>query len=277
MKESARKTGLASGEFYDGTSLLEEARRYKTSREFLEIMRSNFYHADQLVAVGVGPRLLAVSCSLPQTFIGRDINPGSIQRALEFARDWKRYRQAEPFKTEFDWLDQERVQVKLDRIDEWTFELGSSFGNENADGYLASELFLHMSHAEVKGVFQEARRVLYSSGRMVFTVYPSGREDSLDEQFAELAGKAGVARRKVIRSGELNVKFLADKLAEAMPEIYGANKTKFWLDLQKIRVFKEEDIERMCKDAGLTLTFKQDVRCGMFPFAYRLVYSARRM
>ncbi len=275
MKEETRKKGLASGEFYDNTSILGEAQRYTTSRMFLEILHSNFYLADQLLSAGIGPRLLAVSCSLPQTFLGRDINPGSVRRALEFARNWKIYTDKEPFKTEFDWLDQNRVQVKLDRIDEHSFVLARDFGNETADGYLASELFLHMSPRGVRGVFEEARRTLYQNGKMVFTIYPSGKSESLDEKFAELAGAVGIHRKQFMREGAIDISTLARKIEGKNPHLYQANKKRFWLDLQKIRVFKEADIEKMCKEAGLILTGKQDVRCGMFPFAYGLVYSAR--
>jgi len=275
MEEKDRKEGLASGEFYDNVGLLEEAQRYQTSERFLEILHTNFYSSDYLLSAGTGPRLLATCCSVPRLYCGRDINPGSIHRAKEFVRDWKKYRDVEPFKTEFDFLEKKKLEIRFDNAG---FSLKEAFPktmDSSADGYLASELFLHMSPEEVKITLQEAQRTLYNSGRVVFTVYPTGKEDSLDKQFANLAGLAKIERKSIIKDGVINIQSLARKIKSKNPQLYEDNKKRFWLDLQKIRVFQESQIEKMCKDVGLLLMDKEDVRCGMFPFAYRLVYSAQ--
>jgi len=271
---------LESKQFYDSTDLLEEAQRYKTSDRFLEILYENFKNSKRLLSVGVGPRLLTISSGLTEEFYGLDSNKGSIERSKQFIISWPLYTDDEPFKTEFDFLKQKGIHPYFN---EWKFYVGKipkGFPERFAgtlDSMLASELFLHLTNQEVEDILVMAKKNLRKGGRFVFTTYPSGNPDSLDEKFAELALKVGIERTELIKGGVINIQRLARKLKRRenyeRRSKYERNREKFWLDLDKVRVFPTEQIENWIEKSGLNITSKEDVRCGMFPFAYRLVYS----
>jgi len=113
--------GLESKEFYDGTGLLSEVKRYKTPRETLGFLHRHFKDIENLFAIGTGPRLLTISSALPKKLHAIDINQGSIDRAQQFISTWEDYRSEEPLKQEFDFLEKEDLEPKFDNC---TFYLG---------------------------------------------------------------------------------------------------------------------------------------------------------
>lgn len=262
---------MAEGEFYNKVELLEEARRYKTSERFLQVLYNEFNGSKRLLLTGLGPRLLTITSAITDELYGIDVNQGSIDRAREYIDTWKGYINEEPFKAEFDFLKKTGLAPKFDN---YHFYLGKipPYLECSFDGQLASELFLHLSPDEIKTILDNGVRNLRLEGNFVFTVYILGHEDSLDEEFYKLASKIGMKRDEFIENGIVNIKKLSGGLRRKGPDLYNENKDKYWLDLKQVRVFPAEFIEDLCKESGFKIKSKEEIRCGMFPFAYRLVY-----
>jgi hypothetical protein len=263
---------MAEEGFYDSVGLLDEACRYKTSQEFLEVLYQEFNGIGNLLAAGVGPRLLTVSCALPKDFHGIDVNQGSLDRATEFMKSWESYRGIEPFKAEFDFIEQKGLDARFDNCHlyltpDFPAELRGKF-----DGELASELFLHLSPPEMQQIIGGARDNLKTGGRFAFTLYPTGNPRSLDEQFRCLASGIGLNGNDFVNEGVVDIAKLASKIKEVDKNYYLANRNPFWLDLSCIRAYPESQVERICTDSGFRIRRKENIECGMFPFAYRLVY-----
>lgn len=263
---------MTEGEFYNKVGLLEEVRRYKTSYRFLEVLYREFNGSERLLLTGLGPRLLTITSAITDELYGFDVNQGSIDRANEFISHWNEYVNEEPLKAEFDFLNMKGLETKFIN---YYFCLKENFpsGLDNYfDGQLASELFLHINPNEIKEILDTGITNLTRDGKFIFTVYTSGNPDSLDEKFYELGSNVGMERSEFIEDGTVNIKKLAEKMEKEYPSLYEANKDKYWLDLERVRVFSTTDIESLCKDSGFVIKSKEDIRCGMFPFAYRLVY-----
>jgi len=262
---------MAERQFYDSVGLLEEVRRYKTSHAFLDLLFTHFNGIDSLVADGPGPRLMTVSSALPNEFYGIDVNPGSIKRAKEFIKTWRNYVDEEPFKTEFGFLKEKGLKPNFENCHLFLLE-DFPPAKDYFDGELASELFLHLPPEEVRKILSASNQRLVRKGKMVFTVYTSGAQDSLDECFMKLGSKAGMKRKDFIKDGVVDIFKLAARLKEKAHDVYEQNKQKFWLDLERVRVFNQSDIESLCRDSGFNICDRQAIKCGMFSFAHRLVY-----
>ena len=113
--------------------------------------------------------------------------------------------------------------------------------------------------------------IFIPEGKFVFTVYTAGHPDSLDTKFSELGESYGVRKEEFIKGDVVNIQRLAKQL-EKRDNVDKSIQRSFWLDLDQIRIFGIKDIEKWIKDSGLKIIEKEDIRCGMFPFAYRLVY-----
>jgi hypothetical protein len=267
---------MAEGEFYNKVGLLEEVRRYKTSYRFLEVLYREFNGSERLLLISLGPSLLTITSTITDELYGLDANQGSIDRANDFISHWKEYVNDEPLKTEFDFLNSKRLHP---RFTNYHFYLKENFPqnlNNYFDGQLASELFLHLNPNEIKEILDTGITNLRREGKFIFTVYPSENPDSLDEKFYELGSNVGMERSEFIEDGTVNIKKLAEEMEKRHPSLYEANKDKYWLDLEKVKVFSTTDIESLCKDSGFVIKSKEEIRCGMFPFAYRLVYVLNR-
>lgn len=263
---------MAENQFYNKVGLLEEAQRYKTSVGFLELLYEEFNRSKRLLLDGLGARLLTVTSTLTDELYGIDVNQGSMDRAKEFIASWKKYKDQEPFKTEFDFLERKNLTPIFGNhhfylVGEFPSNLNNSF-----DGELASELFLHLDTAEIQQILGKATHNLNSEGRFVFTVYISGYPESLDEKFYELGSRVGMRRDDFIENGVVNIQRLAQQLIEKGPDIYGENKDRCWLDLTRVRVFSCEGVEKMCKDSGFKIKYKSDLKGGMFSSVHRSVY-----
>lgn len=262
---------MAEGEFYNKVGLLEEAKRYTTSERYLEVLYREFNGFKRLLLTGLGPRLLTITSTITNELYGVDVNQGSIDRANEFISHWADYTNDEPFKKEFDFL---ATRGLVPRFSKHRFYLKEDFpqGLDDFDGQLASELFLHLDQSEIEEILCDGFFNLRDDGNFVFTVYTSGHEDSLDEEFYKLGSKIGMKRNEFIENGVVNIKKLSRRLEIENPELYYENEKKYWLDLTQVRVFPVKFIEDLCKDFEFGIKSKEEIRCGMFPFAYRLVY-----
>jgi len=135
---------------------------------------------------------------------------------------------------------------------------------------LAWELFLHLTDPEIKGVFNIVRDNL-RSGRLIFNIYATGREDSLDERFARLGFNAKMSREEVVKNGVININEVAKALKTR--GLYEENKRRFWLDLDKIRVYSESEAEGWIRSSKMKIFEKQAIKGGMFSFAHRIAYA----
>ncbi|MFH1420966.1 MAG: hypothetical protein ABIG30_03295 [Candidatus Aenigmatarchaeota archaeon] len=264
---------MAKDEFYNSATLLGEAQRYTTSAQFLQLLSAEFYGVDKFLSVGVGARLLAVTATLPLEFWGVDINQGSIERAKQFIEHWREYRNIEPFKTEFDFLYEQALEPNFSNCHLYlTSEFPKDRLLRSFDGDLASELFLHLHRMEIMNIVTDARDLLKTYGKLVFTLYPTGHPESLDKQFAAFCETNGLAKRQFIKNGVVYVDALAAELEQKDPDSYNRSKDKYWLDLENLRVHPEAAVEEICTDAGFKIKRKESIRGGMLPFAHRLVY-----
>jgi len=262
---------MAEGRFYNKVNLLEEVQRYKTSNEFLELLFQEFNGSKRLLTDGVGSRLLTTMSALTNELYGIDINQGSIERAEELITSWRIYRDCEPLRTEFKFLESKGLNVNFNNCHFYLIKLPTRL-NGLFDGELASELFLHLTEKEIEAFLKGAGYHLKPEGRFVFTAYVSGNENSLDEKFAELGSKIGMDKSEFIENGVIDIKKLAKSLKKQNHELYETSKRPFWLDLERARVFPEKNLEELCKRHDFDIKSKQNINCGMFPFAHRLVY-----
>ena len=270
---------MAEAKFYNQTALIEEAQRYKTSNEFLELLFKEFKGSYKLLTVGLGPRLLPIMSALTDQLIGMDINQGSIDRANEFIKTWKDYQDIEPFKTEFEFLKNKGLKPNFDNCFFFFYQnkhFAAEFNRKSFAGELASELFLHLNKKDLEGVIRKAKNNLSSGplepGKLIFTVYTTGNENSLDKKFADFGSSIGIKKTDFIKNGVVNIRNFAARVRKKDSRIYDAYKNSYWLDLGKVRGFPEEDIEELCEKHGFNLKGKHNINCGMFPFAHRLVY-----
>lgn len=262
---------MAEGKFYNKVDLLEEVQRYKTSNEFLELLFKEFKGSKRLLTDGVGSRLLTTMSALTDDLYGIDINRGSIERAEELITSWRIYRDCEPLRTEFKFLESKGLNANFNNCHFYLIKLPARL-NGLFDGELASELFLHLTEKEIESFLKGAGYHLRPEGKFVFTAYVSGNENSLDEKFAELGSKIGMKKSEFVENGLIDIRKLAKPLKKQDYHLFEASKRKYWLDLEKVRVFSEENLEELCKRHGFNVKRKQNINCGMFPFAYRLVY-----
>ena len=261
---------MAEGKFYNKVSLLEEVKRYKTSSQFLDLLYRELHGSKSLLLTGLGARLTAVTSSLTEELWGIDINQGSIDRAEELMLTWDNIRSEEPLKTEDVFMEDRRLKPNFKNCH---FYLKRDFPElkNYFDGELASELFLHMDEAEIREILNMANYRLKPNGKFIFTVYTSGQPDSLDREFHNLCSKYGMDGNEFIRDSVINIGKIS-KILRTRNEIYEENKDRYWLDLEKIRVFPEKEIEGMFVGSGLGKRYSKIIKCGMFPFAHRLVY-----
>jgi hypothetical protein len=263
--------------FYNSVELLEEAQRYKTSQKFLEFLFDSLNGSRRLFSVGTGPRLITISSAISQELHCFDVNQGSVDRAKQFIDSWKNYRDHEPFKAEFDFLEKRSLKPRFDNCRFYLGRMPNGFPSQltkSLDGILASELFLHLNKPEVLGILDVGKQNLNQGGKLVFTVYTLGQPDSLDEKFCNLASLVNINKSDFIINGVIDIQKLKKGLQNAGR--YEEHKKLFWLDLDQIKIYAVEEIERWVKDAGLKIHRKEDIRCGMFPFAYRLVYALEK-
>lgn len=263
---------MVEGQVYDRIGLLEEAQRYKTSVGKLEILYNELAGSKRLLVVGLGARLFTIASALTEELYGVDINPGSIERAEEFAATWKKYKNKEPFKAEFDFLQQKQLKPKFENHKLFLWKTFPSNLSNSFDGILASELFLHLETEEIKELLEKALKLLKSKGKFIFTAYTSGSPDSFDEQFLKLGSKIRMNESEFIQNRTVNIQKLAKNLKAKSPRVFEENKEKYWLDLEKARFFSTEEIERICKGVGFKVKLKENYNGGMFSFAHRMVY-----
>lgn len=262
---------MAEGGFYNRVGLLEEAQRYRTSVGFLDLLYRELNGSKRLLNDGTGPRLLTVTSALADELYSVDIYQGSIDRAREFVASWRQYINQEPFKTEFDFLQRKNLTPNFGNCHFYLKRNFPSNLRNSFDGELASELFLHLDMDEIRQILEKATSNLNANGRFIFTVYPSGHPDSLDERFCELGSRVGMEKDDFIRDGVVDIRALAEQLRKH-DDIYRKEKDRYWLDLEKVRVFSAEEIEGLCKDSGFHIRSKSNLNGGMFSFACRLVY-----
>ena len=266
---------MSEGRFYNKVELLEEVQRYKTSNEFLELLFQEFNGSKRLLTDGIGSRLLTVLSALTDALYGVDINQGSIDRAKELIASWGVYKNYEPLSTEFRFLESKGLPVKFNNCHFYLIKLPAHMTGR-FDGELASELFLHLTEKEIESFLKGANNHLRPDGKFVFTAYVTGNENSLDEKFAELGAKIGMKKTEFVENGQIDIRKLARELKKQNRDLFEESKRSYWLDLERARVFPEENLEELCRRHDFKIKSKQNINCGMFPFAYRLVYVLSR-
>lgn len=258
---------------YDKVKLLEEAKRYKTAKGFLEILYNNFNDSQNLFSIGLGPRILTINSSLTKRLFGCDNSEGSISRARQFANSWEDYISEEPFNIEFEFLAEKGITPRFENFGFYLGEVdaikqGITYG---FDGIVASELLLHLAPNQVKQTMSFAKDRLNENGKYIFTVYPSGREESLDKYFGRLAETVfKIKSKEIVDNGIININKLGS--IKNVP-FYDQVSEKYWLDLFQIRVYDESTIEQIAEEVGLQVSSKELIKGGMFSFADRFVYT----
>ncbi len=263
---------MSEGKVYNEVGLLEEAQRYQTSTKFLELLYDEFNGTKRLLIDGLGPRLLTISSALTEELCGVDVNQGSINRSKEFILSWQEYKDSEPFKTEFDFLERKKLDPRFDNCNFYMLKELPVYLKGSFDSELASELFLHLNVDEIQDVLNRANHNLDSNGKFLFSVYVSGYPNSLDKKFYDLGASIGLRKEDFIENGKIDIKTLTQKLKKDYPGVYNAKKQKCWLDLTSVRVFFEESIEKLCQDYEFKIKEKLNINGGMFSFAHRLIY-----
>lgn len=262
---------MAEKELYDKISLSQEVQRYQTSAAFLELLYKQFNGADRLLAIGAGARLITTLSAMANELHVLDVNQGSIDRAREMTKSWRMYKDIEPLKREFNFLAGKGRLIRLDNCHFYLNDIPKEL-NGTFDGELAAELFLHLTEEEIKTIVTNARQHLKPTGRFVFTVYVTGERTSLDNLFADLGTKIGLGRREFIKDGVVDITTLAEQLKARNPALFKESKEKYWLDLERVRAFSRQNIEDICNSSGFKIVSAQNINCGMFPDAHRLVY-----
>ncbi len=265
---------MSEAQFYNRVDLAAEAKRYFTNPEKLELLYRELGGLKRLLTIGLGARMITTLFALAEEVHGIDINQGSIDRAEEFIKTWKRYVHVQPFETEFDFLEKIGREPRFGKHHFYLMGDVPPGLDGTFDSEIALELFLHLTPGELRKVLADAGRYLKPKGKLVFTIYPSGYYDSLDENFCELSSETGMERKDFIEDGTINIEKLAEQLRIEMPNLFSASEEKYWLDLKGVKVFREEDIEQMCAEAGFAIKEKAEIKGGMFSFARRYVYVA---
>ncbi len=271
---------MAENKFYNNVELLEEAKRYKTSEEFLDLLYHELNHCRKLLIDGLGSRLLIICSALSHHIYGVDVNQGSINRAKKFLENWKDYKNKKPFNIEYKYLRNKDFTKRIIEkylnppYNKYKFCLKKDFSKNIKDFFnreLASELFLHLDDDEIKDIFKKSYKHLTDNGHFIFTVYLADRENSLDKKFAELGEKVGLKRDDFIEGGVIHIKTLTNILKKNK-KLYKKYKEKYWLDLEKVRVFSLEEISKLYRGTRLSELYRKPITGGMFSFADRFVY-----
>jgi hypothetical protein len=258
-------------EVYNKVNLLQEAKRYKTTLPFLELLYQEINGSKKIFLDCLGPRLFTTVSALAEETHGIDINQGSIDRTYEFIDNLQQYMKEYPFKNEFSFLKDKKLTPNFKNF---YFQLASQYVNRpntfNAE--LASELFLHLNNHQLSELLQNSIYRLQPEGKLIFTIYPSGHSESLDKKFLEL--NSNIKLKDFVDSdGTININTYARNLKQKAPSLHEEKKEEYWLDLQKVRMFNQNAINGLCRKYGFEIRRIENIRGGMFPFAERLAYS----
>lgn len=262
--------------FYDSVGLLNEAKRYHTSKRFLELFYDCFKNSNKLFSIGAGARLLTIASAVSKNFYCLDTNKGSIDRAKKFIDSWRNFLNEDPFCEEFKLLNLKEIEPRFNNCFFYEGNFPEKIPSELKqcmDGAFASELFLHLRDFEAKAILAGIKANLKSNSNFLFSVYLTGNNDSLDFCFIDLGKKYGVDPAVFIDGKIIQIKKLFDSIK--MLEIDSKTINNFWLDLETVRVYDRQILETWIKEAGFNIELIENVKGGMFSFADRTIYCLK--